>query len=137
MIGGGAISWASKKQTVITHSTMEAEFIALAAAGKEAEWLRNLFLEIELWPQPMPAISLHCDSQATMSRAHSKVYNGKSRHISLRHDYVKDLLNEGIITINYVKSCKNLADPLTKGLGRELIYSTTLGMGLKPIDDRQ
>ena len=36
-LGGGAISWASKKQTCITHSTMESEFIALAAAGKEAE----------------------------------------------------------------------------------------------------
>ena len=59
ILGGGAVSWASKKQTCITHSTMESEFIALAAAGKEAEWLRNLLLDIELWPQPMPSISLH------------------------------------------------------------------------------
>ncbi|GLT33023.1 hypothetical protein SLA2020_076460 [Shorea laevis] len=65
-LGGGAISWASKKQTCITHSTMEFEFIALAVASKEAEWLRNLLLDIKLWPQPMPAISLHCDSEATM-----------------------------------------------------------------------
>ncbi|GJR67191.1 hypothetical protein Tco_0013256 [Tanacetum coccineum] len=42
LLGGGAISWASKKQTCITSSTMESEFVALAAAGKEAEWLRNL-----------------------------------------------------------------------------------------------
>ncbi|GJQ95246.1 zinc finger, CCHC-type containing protein [Tanacetum coccineum] len=42
LLGGGAISWASKKQTCITDSTMEAKFVALAAAGKEAEWLRNL-----------------------------------------------------------------------------------------------
>ena len=88
-IGGGAISWASKKQTCITHSTMESEFVALAAAGKEAEWLRNLLLDIELWPQPMSAISLHCDSEATMSRTFSKIYNGKSRHIALRHEYVR------------------------------------------------
>ena len=46
---------------------MECEFIALAAAGKEAEWLKNMFYDIELWPQPMPAISVYCDSQATMS----------------------------------------------------------------------
>ena len=58
-IAGEAISWASKKQTCIAHSTMESEFIALAAAGKEAEWIRNLLLEIELWPQPMPSISLY------------------------------------------------------------------------------
>ncbi|GJS73682.1 zinc finger, CCHC-type containing protein [Tanacetum coccineum] len=40
LLGGGAISWASKKQTCITSSTMESEFMALAAAGNEAEWLR-------------------------------------------------------------------------------------------------
>ncbi|GJX00478.1 zinc finger, CCHC-type containing protein [Tanacetum coccineum] len=46
LLRGGAISWASKKQKCITGSTMESEFVALAAAGKEAEWLRNLIHEI-------------------------------------------------------------------------------------------
>jgi hypothetical protein len=80
----------------------------------------------------MPAISLHCDSETTMSRAYSKVYNGKSRHISLRHEYVKQLIINGIITIVYVWSSKNLADPFTKGLSRDLVKSTSSGMGLKP-----
>nr|GEW40947.1 hypothetical protein [Tanacetum cinerariifolium] len=48
LLGGGVISWASKKQTCITGSTMESKFMALAAAGKEAEWLKNLLLEILL-----------------------------------------------------------------------------------------
>ncbi|GKB85383.1 putative ribonuclease H-like domain-containing protein [Tanacetum coccineum] len=48
LLGGCAISWASKKQTCITDSTMEADFVALVAAGKEAEWLRNLIYEILL-----------------------------------------------------------------------------------------
>ncbi|GJR99270.1 zinc finger, CCHC-type containing protein [Tanacetum coccineum] len=47
-VGGGAVCWGSKKQTSITHSTMDAEFLALAAADKEAEWLRNMLLDIEL-----------------------------------------------------------------------------------------
>ena len=111
---------------------MEYEFVALAAAGKEAEWLRNLLLEIELWPQPMPAISLYCDSEATMSRAFSKVYNGKSRHIGLRHEYVKQLIQEGIITIIYVRTSNNLADPFTKGLTKDLVKKTSIGMGLRP-----
>nr|GFA02949.1 zinc finger, CCHC-type [Tanacetum cinerariifolium] len=50
LLGGGAISWAFKKQTCITGSTMESEFVALAVAGKEAEWLRNLIHEIPIWP---------------------------------------------------------------------------------------
>ncbi|GJU75512.1 hypothetical protein Tco_1272582 [Tanacetum coccineum] len=55
---GGAISWASKKQTCITGSTMEYEIVALAAAGKEAEWLRNLIYEIPIWPKPIVSLSI-------------------------------------------------------------------------------
>ncbi|KAH9768293.1 Integrase catalytic domain-containing protein [Citrus sinensis] len=135
-IAGGAVSWASKKQTCITHSTMESEFIALAAAGKEAEWLRNLLFDIMLWPQPMPSISLYCDSEATLSRAYNKVYNGKSRHISLRHEYVKQLIADGVINIVYVRTNKNLADLLTKGLSRDLVKDTSFGMGLKPLHNK-
>nr|GEU44775.1 zinc finger, CCHC-type [Tanacetum cinerariifolium] len=42
LLDGGAISWASKKQTCITSLTMECEFVALATADKEVEWLRNM-----------------------------------------------------------------------------------------------
>lgn len=133
-LGGEVVSWTSKKQTCITHSTTESEFIALAGAGKEAEWLRNLLMDIKLWPQPMPVVSLHCDSQATMSRACSKVYNGKFRHISLRHEYVRQLISDGVITIIYIKSCNNLADPLIKGLSRDMTRSTSAGFGLRQID---
>ena len=115
ILGGGVISWASKKQSCISHSTMESEFIALASAGKEAEWLRNMLYDIELWPELMSAISIYCDSQATMSKAYSNIYNGKSRHISLRHEYIRQLIEDGVISIVYVKSSGNLADPFTKG----------------------
>nr|GEX94660.1 retrovirus-related Pol polyprotein from transposon TNT 1-94 [Tanacetum cinerariifolium] len=116
-LGGGAVCWGSKKQTCITHSTMKAEFLALAVTRKEAEWLRNMFLDIELWPQPMPAMSLHCDSQSTLSKA----YNGKSRHISLRHAYIKELISNRIITIEYIRFCKNLMDPFIKGLPKDIV----------------
>nr|GEY25604.1 zinc finger, CCHC-type [Tanacetum cinerariifolium] len=80
----GGISWVSKKQTCITGSTMESEFVALAAAGKEAEWLRNLIHEIPIWPKPIALISIRCDSAPTMARAYSQIYNGKPRHLGAR-----------------------------------------------------
>ncbi|RVW59251.1 Retrovirus-related Pol polyprotein from transposon TNT 1-94 [Vitis vinifera] len=93
-LGGGAVSWGSKKQTCISHSTMEAEFIALAATGKEAEWLRDLMMDIPFTANNVSTVSIHCDSQATLARAYSGVYNGKSRHISIRHEYVTRMLEE-------------------------------------------
>nr|GEV69209.1 zinc finger, CCHC-type [Tanacetum cinerariifolium] len=84
LLGGGAISWAFKKQTCITGSTMESEFVALAAASKEAEWLRNLIHEIPIWSKPIVPVSIRCDSAPTMARAYSQIYNGKSRHLGAR-----------------------------------------------------
>nr|GEV14712.1 zinc finger, CCHC-type [Tanacetum cinerariifolium] len=90
-LGGGAISWASKKQTCITRSTIEFEFVALAAVGKEAEWLRNLIHEIPIWPKPITPISIRCDSAPSMARKYSKIYNGKSRHLGSNAN-IDDLL---------------------------------------------
>ncbi|GKE33873.1 hypothetical protein Tco_1453195, partial [Tanacetum coccineum] len=92
-LGGAAISWKSSKQTVIAKSTMESEFIALDKCEEEAEWL-----------------------------PHSTMYNGKSRHIRRRHNSIRQLLSTGVISIDYVKSKDNIADPLTKGLRRELVW---------------
>jgi hypothetical protein len=98
-LDGAAISWGYKKQTYITHSTMESELVALGAAGKEVEWLINLLIGLPVQASPMPPISLHCDSQATLSRVYSKSYNGKSRHISLRYNTVRQLLDEDKLTM--------------------------------------
>jgi hypothetical protein len=131
LLGGGAISWASKKQTCITSSTMEYEFVALAAVGKEAEWLRNLLLEIPLWPKPIAPISIRCDSAATLAKAYSQMYNGKSRHLGVRHSMIRELIMNGVISIEFVRSQQNLADHLKKGLARELVLKSVKGMGLK------
>ncbi|XP_076896146.1 uncharacterized protein LOC143549014 [Bidens hawaiensis] len=80
-LGGAAISWKSSKQTVIARSTMESEFIALDKCGEEGEWLRQFMEYIPIWPQPLSAICIHCDSQSAIGRAHSVMYNVKSRHI--------------------------------------------------------
>ncbi|GJY63398.1 zinc finger, CCHC-type containing protein [Tanacetum coccineum] len=131
LLGGGAISWASKKQTCITSSTMESEFVALAAAGNEAEWLRNLVYEIPLWPKPMSTISIRCDSAATLAKAYSQVYNGKSRHLGVRHSMIRELIMNGVISVEFVRTQLNLADHLTKGLARDLVRKAAIGMGLK------
>ena len=131
LLGGGAISWASKKQSCITTSTMESEFVALAAAGKEAEWLRNLVIEIPLWPKPVSPIAIFCDSQSTLAKAYSQVYNGKSRHLGVRHSSVRELITHRVVSVVYVRTHNNLADHLTKSLARDLVLRSAEGVGLK------
>lgn len=101
---------------------MESEFIALELAGQEAEWLKGLMANIPLWGKPTPPISLHCDSQAAICVANNSTYNGKRRHIRMRHAIVRCLIKNGVITLKYVKSEKNLANPFTKGLTGKLCW---------------
>ncbi|XP_074318487.1 uncharacterized protein LOC141655300 [Silene latifolia] len=83
---------------------MELEFIALELAGREAEWLRSLVADIPLWPKPVPSVPLHFDSQSAIHVAKNKAYNGKSRHIRLRHNIVCTLIKFGVISLDYVRS---------------------------------
>ncbi|XP_062089532.1 secreted RxLR effector protein 161-like [Humulus lupulus] len=66
-IGGGALSWKSKKQTILAQSTMESAMIELVTA-KEVGWLRSLLVEINLWERPIPAVLIHCNSVATITK---------------------------------------------------------------------
>nr|GEU75737.1 zinc finger, CCHC-type [Tanacetum cinerariifolium] len=92
LLGGGEIPWASKKQTCITGSTMKYEFMALAAASKEAEWLKNLLLKIPLWVKSIAPISIRFDSAATLAKDYSHMYNRKSRHLGVRHSMIRELI---------------------------------------------
>ncbi|GJR01958.1 zinc finger, CCHC-type containing protein [Tanacetum coccineum] len=128
LLGGGVIFWASKKQTCITGSIMEYEFVALAAAGKEAKFL---LLKIPLWFKPIAPISIRCDSAVTLAKAYSQMYNEKSRHLGVRNSMIRELITNGVVSIEFVRSQQNLADHLTKGLARDLVIKSAEGMGLK------
>nr|GEV19100.1 zinc finger, CCHC-type [Tanacetum cinerariifolium] len=116
MLGGGAISWASKKQTCITGLTMKSKFMALVTVGKEAGWLKNLLFEILLWSKPITPIFIRSDSAATLAKAYSQMYNGKSRHLGVMHNMIRELITNGVISIEFVRSQQNLFDHLTNGL---------------------
>nr|GEU41784.1 zinc finger, CCHC-type [Tanacetum cinerariifolium] len=131
MLGCGVISWASKKHTCITGSTIESEFVPLAAAGKEAKWLKNLLLEIPLWVKPIASISIRCDSAATLAKAYSQMYNGKSRHLGVRHSIIRELITNVVVSIEFVRSQQYLVDHLTKDLARDLVIKSVEGMRLK------
>ncbi|GKC40710.1 hypothetical protein Tco_1053094 [Tanacetum coccineum] len=106
-LGGGEISWASKKHTCITISTMKSEFVALAAAGKEFE------------------------CSATLAKAYSQMYNKKSRHVGVERSMIRELITNVVVSIEFVRSQRNLANHLTNGLAKDMVLKSVEGMGLK------
>nr|GEV87443.1 zinc finger, CCHC-type [Tanacetum cinerariifolium] len=101
----------------VEHSSSTSRWVFLLGG----EWLRNLIHEIPIWPKPIAPISIRCDSAPTMARAYSQIYNGKSRHLGVRHSMVRELIRNGVISIEFVRTQHNLADHLRKGLARDLV----------------
>ena len=133
-LGGAAVSWRSCKQTIITRSTMEAELVALDTATVEAEWLRELLMDLPVGEKPIPAVLMYCDNQTVLTKVKSTKDNMKSRrHVKRRLKSVRKLRNSGVIVVDYVHTSKNLVDPFTKGLSRNMIENASREMGMRPM----
>ncbi|GKB85167.1 zinc finger, CCHC-type containing protein [Tanacetum coccineum] len=70
-------------------------------------------------------------SVATLAKAYSQIYNRKSRHQGVRHNMIRELITNRVISIEFVRSQRNLVDHLTKRLARDLVLKSSEWMGLK------
>ena len=104
------------------------EFISPKMATSVTKWLKNFLANIPLGMKPISYVSIHCDCQSTIAIAKDKNYNGKNKHIQLRHNLVKQQLKRGTISIDIVKSKQNVGDPLSKPTGRNMILETSRRM---------
>uniref|UniRef100_A0A5S6QJY9 Integrase catalytic domain-containing protein n=1 Tax=Trichuris muris TaxID=70415 RepID=A0A5S6QJY9_TRIMR len=115
-VAGNLVGWMSKKQRCVASSTMEAEYVALAIAVKEAKWLTMMSEELGLKERlKMPVVML-CDSQAAIKFASNRIEKTRTRHIDIAYHVARDAVQSGTVSIAYVPSNQNIADALTKGL---------------------
>ena len=76
---------------------------------------------------------MNCDNQIVIVKINSSKDNMKSsRHVKRRLKSVRKLRNSGVIMLDYIQTSKNLADPFTKGLSRNVIDNASMEMGLRP-----
>jgi hypothetical protein len=113
-LGSGAISWASRKQKVVTCSSTEAEYIAASEAAKEICWLRMLLRGITV-PVDSPT-PLFCDNNAARILAADQVFHSRAKHIDNRYHHIRDCVEKKKIFLPHVPSSDNIADTLTKAL---------------------
>ncbi|KAK6128742.1 hypothetical protein DH2020_037497 [Rehmannia glutinosa] len=122
-LGGGTVAWKSAKQTIIAKSTMESECVALELAGNEVEWLRNFLADIPLCSKPTPSIVMHCDCQQRITISKNKTFNARTKHIDIRHHFIRDLVEKDLIHIDHVSTENRIIDILTKSLDFERFSS--------------
>ena len=128
MTSGGAIVWRSTRQDCVALSSTEAEYIAAGATTQEALWLRQLCRELGLiGTEPMPIL---CDNQSAIKLALNTAYQPRTKHIDIRHHFLRQHLKKKDITIDYVNTEKNLADVLTKAVTKAKLDYCSQHMGL-------
>ena len=109
------------------------ELVALDIATVEAEWLRELLIDLSVVEKSILAISMNYDNHTVIIKMNSSKDNMKStRHVKKRLKSLRKLRNSGVRELDYVHTSKNLADQFTKGLSRNVIDSTSSEMDLRP-----
>ncbi|GAB2292881.1 hypothetical protein Dimus_038225 [Dionaea muscipula] len=113
-LGSTPFTWVSKLQPIVTLSSSEAEYVAIAAAVSHCIWLRQLLEEVHLL-QPQPTV-IGVDNQSAIAIAKNPVYHDRSKHIDVRFHFLRDSVANGVVKLIYVKTQDQVADILTKPL---------------------
>ncbi|MCO5614244.1 hypothetical protein L7F22_068524 [Adiantum nelumboides] len=131
LLSGGAISWQSKKQDRVTLSSTEAEYVAMALSLKEGLWLKHLLQETTLFPiQPL---TLHCDNMSAIVLARNLKHSEKTKHIALKLLFIRELIQEGSIQLNHVRTDFQWADFQTKPLPKAKHTLSCQQLGLESL----
>ncbi|KAM1524601.1 hypothetical protein ACFX10_009184 [Malus domestica] len=117
-LNGGAVSWKSKKQSVIADSTTEAEYVATAETGKEAFWMKKFITELGVVPTITSPVTLYCDNNGAIAQAKEPRAHQKNKHFDRRFNIIRRYAAEGKVNILKVTSADNVADPLTKPMSQ-------------------
>jgi hypothetical protein len=126
------VSWQSLKQRVLALSLCEAEYIAATTTATQAIWMVRLLGEL-LGREP-EVVELKVDNKSTLALARNLVFHKRSKHIDLRYHFIRNCLAEGTASATYINTVDQLADILTKALGRVKFQELRATIGMVQID---
>jgi hypothetical protein len=126
-MGGGAITWASKCQPTVACSTVKAEYMAAAAATKEAMWLRKLCQDLSV---PCETINIRCDNQGAIKLSKHPIASQRSKHIDVAHHFVRERTMRREISLSYINTERQVVDFLTKAIPADKFTGCCTGIGL-------
>ena len=107
-LGSTIVSWFNKKQ----------KFVALSfdEASCEALWLHKMM--VDLFGQQLSPTVIHCDNQSCIKLSENPVFHDRSKHIEIKYNFIRNYVQRGVVQLHCVSTNEQLADILTKSLGR-------------------
>ena len=130
MVNGGAVSWSSKKQELVTLLMTEAEYVAQTHTAKEAVQIHCLFMEL-FGPIDGPT-TLFSDSKSDISLTHNSHYHAHTKHINIHYHFICYIIEAGTIKLVYCSTDDMTANMLTKALPsmKAKHFASALGLSM-------
>ena len=113
---GAAVSWSSKKQSIVALSSTEAEYVAAATCACQVIWTREILEELR--EHQVESSVIKCDNTSAIQLSRNPVFHGRCKHIGVRFHFLRDLVSKGTVVLEYVETSEQVADILTKPLHR-------------------
>ena len=112
------ISWQTRQQPPVALSTMESEFMVACAAAQESVWLTQILKEFGTnFNEP---INIYEDNKACIDYSKNSTSHQRTKHISVRYHFIRDLIMEGALQLIPISTADNIADILTKPLDKKV-----------------
>ena len=130
-LAGGAVSWRAKKQKLVSLSTVEAEYIGYSEAAREGIWIKRVYDEIRGEVMTSKPLTLFCDNQGAIEITRNPKFHERTKHIDIKYHFIRSLVEENQLCLNYIPTLKQIADITTKGLSRDLHWKHVHGLGME------
>jgi hypothetical protein len=131
ILNGGAVSWSTKRQEIISLSTTESEYIAATYASKEALWLRSLITQ--LFDTTLAPTTLFSDNQSAIALTKDHQYHARTKHIDIRFHFIRWIVENGSLRLVYCPTDEMVADSLTKALPSPKVKHFARELGLASV----
>ncbi|XP_012850949.1 PREDICTED: uncharacterized protein LOC105970659 [Erythranthe guttata] len=126
-LGNNLVSWYSKKQNSISLSTAESEYIAAGSCCAQLLWMKQMVCDYGI---SQDLLHIYCDNMSAINISKNPVQHSRTKHIEIRYHFIRNLVEEGTVSLEYVTTEKQLADIFTKPLDAQRFDSLRNSLGI-------
>ena len=130
-LGNNLVSWMSKKQNSVSLSTAEAEYIVAGSCCTQLLWMKKLFHDYGI---PQDTMCVFCNNTSAINLSKNSIQHSKSKHIEIRYHFIRDLVEDKVVCLEFIHTDNQKADIFTKPLDGPRFESLckTIGVGTIP-----
>ncbi|XP_070041350.1 secreted RxLR effector protein 161-like [Nicotiana tomentosiformis] len=125
--GSCIVSWATKKQNYVALSTVEVEYVADASCFAQLCWIKHQLMDFGI---DVGCIPIFCDNTSVISMIKNPVHHKRTKHINVRHYFLRYNYEKGLITVEFCATDKQIADIFIKALSRHHFERNMLELGM-------